>query len=304
MAQAIPMEWPHWAAEVVKGIGAHTVVACWNQIAASSLVFYYIRSRIIHQEDYVRNPAVFDSAYGVDGSTLDKRLDTHLNHANLRAARQDDDVSRTAGEPEFGVPFAEKYPESPFILLPTTKQLEAGETENPLAAEAVRLLDPEPDLVELPPLAEGSPVTVDPPLRLHRLDPALPLPRRAHPTDAGIDLYSAEDLTLDPGERALVGTGVAVALPAGTVGLVHPRSGLAAKKGLSIVNAPGTVDADYRGEVKVCLINLDRDTSVEITRGDRIAQLLVQAVSLCDVVEVDALDETERGASGHGSTGA
>jgi dUTP pyrophosphatase len=143
-------------------------------------------------------------------------------------------------------------------------------------------------------------------LRVHRLDPDLSLPRRAHPTDAGFDLCSAETLTLSPGERALVGTGLAVALPVGTVGLVHPRSGLAWKKGLSIVNAPGTVDADYRGEIKVCLINLDPRESVEIDRGDRIAQLLVQQVSLCDVVEVTDpadLGDTARGAGGHGSTG-
>jgi dUTP pyrophosphatase len=148
--------------------------------------------------------------------------------------------------------------------------------------------------------------TPDDPLRVHRLDPDLSLPRRAHPTDAGIDLCSAETLTLSPGERALVGTGLAVALPVGTVGLVHPRSGLAWKKGLSIVNAPGTVDADYRGEIKVCLINLDPRESVEIDRGDRIAQLLVQQVSLCDVVEVTDpadLGDTARGAGGHGSTG-
>lgn len=148
--------------------------------------------------------------------------------------------------------------------------------------------------------------TPDEPLRVHRLDAELPLPQRAHPTDAGIDLCSAETLTLDPGERALVGTGLAVALPVGTVGLVHPRSGLAWKKGLSIVNAPGTVDADYRGEIKVCLINLDPREPVEITRGDRIAQLLVQQVSLCDVVEVTGpveLGDTVRGTGGHGSTG-
>lgn len=143
-------------------------------------------------------------------------------------------------------------------------------------------------------------------LRITRLDPDLPLPRRAHPTDAGIDLHSAQDVTLAPGERALVATGIAVALPAGTVGLVHPRSGLAWKHGLSIVNAPGTVDADYRGEVKVCLINLDQSTPVQISRGDRIAQFLVQEVSLCDVVEVaeiDDLGQTGRGAGGYGSTG-
>lgn len=156
-------------------------------------------------------------------------------------------------------------------------------------------------------MTETPDTPLDDPLRVHRLDPGLPLPRRAHPTDAGIDLYSAQTLTLDPGERALVGTGLAVALPVGTVGLVHPRSGLAARSGVSIVNAPGTVDAGYRGEIKVCLINLDPREPVEITRGDRIAQLLVQQVSLCTVEEVAdlaGLGETVRGAGGHGSTGA
>jgi dUTP pyrophosphatase len=149
--------------------------------------------------------------------------------------------------------------------------------------------------------------SLDAPLRIARLDPDLPLPTRAHPSDAGIDLHSAEDLTLAPGERALVGTGVAVALPHGTVGLVHPRSGLAWKKGISIVNAPGTVDADYRGEVKVCLINLDPAVPATVSRGDRIAQFLVQEVSLCEVEEVADVAElggTVRGSGGYGSTGA
>ncbi|WP_196794458.1 dUTP diphosphatase [Corynebacterium timonense] len=140
-------------------------------------------------------------------------------------------------------------------------------------------------------------------VRIMRLDPDLPLPRRAHPGDAGADLYSAEDLTLQPGERALVGTGIALALPMGTVGLIHPRSGLAARHGLSIVNTPGTVDAQYRGEIKVCLVNTDRTTPIEITRGMRIAQLVVQRVELAEFEEVDALDATDRGAGGYGSTG-
>ncbi|WP_235840572.1 dUTP diphosphatase [Corynebacterium liangguodongii] len=140
-------------------------------------------------------------------------------------------------------------------------------------------------------------------LRVKRLDPAAIVPTRAHPDDAGADLYSVEELTLQPGQRALVGTGIAIALPAGTVGLIHPRSGLAARCGLSIVNTPGTVDAGYRGEIKVCLINTDVETPIEITRGMRIAQLVVQKVELCEVVEVDALDETERGSGGYGSTG-
>ena len=141
------------------------------------------------------------------------------------------------------------------------------------------------------------------PIPLKRLDPDLPLPQRAHRRDAGVDLHATEDLTIAPGERKLVGTGIALALPLGTVGLVHPRSGLAAKHGVTIVNTPGTIDADYRGEIKVCLLNTDRDTPFEVTRGMRIAQLVVQRVELPDFVEVDDLDETERGAGGYGSTG-
>ncbi|RDI44667.1 dUTP diphosphatase [Nocardia mexicana] len=142
-----------------------------------------------------------------------------------------------------------------------------------------------------------------PPIPLLRLDPGIPVPTRAHPGDAGVDLCTTEDVILEPRERVLVGTGVAVALPIGTVGLIHPRSGLAAKTGLSIVNTPGTVDAGYRGEIKVCLINHDPRTRIELRRGDRIAQLLVQRVELVDFVEVDRLDETARGAGGYGSSG-
>lgn len=142
-----------------------------------------------------------------------------------------------------------------------------------------------------------------PPIPLKRLDKELPLPKRAHTGDAGADLYSAETITLEPGQRALVGTGVALALPLGTVGLIHPRSGLAAKHGLSIVNTPGTVDAQYRGELKVCLVNTDRSEPFTVERGMRIAQLVVQRVELVDFVEVDALDETVRGEGGYGSTG-
>ena len=142
-----------------------------------------------------------------------------------------------------------------------------------------------------------------PPIPLKRLDKELPLPKRAHTGDAGADLYSAETITLEPGQRALVGTGVALALPLGTVGLIHPRSGLAAKHGLSIVNTPGTVDAQYRGELKVCLVNTDRSEPFTVERGMRIAQLVVQRVELVDFVEVEALDETVRGDGGYGSTG-
>ncbi|MGY1942140.1 dUTP diphosphatase [Nocardia asiatica] len=141
------------------------------------------------------------------------------------------------------------------------------------------------------------------PIPLLRLDPGIPVPTRAHAGDAGVDLCTTQDVILEPGERVLVGTGVAVALPVGTVGLIHPRSGLAAKAGLSVVNTPGTVDAGYRGEIKVCLINHDPRTPIELRRGDRIAQLLVQRVELVDFVEVDSLDETTRGAGGYGSSG-
>ncbi|MEJ5927119.1 dUTP diphosphatase [Corynebacterium sp. H128] len=140
-------------------------------------------------------------------------------------------------------------------------------------------------------------------IQIKRLDPGVPLPKRAHRGDAGADLHAASGATIAPGERVLIGTGIAIALPLGTVGLIHPRSGLAAKQGLSIVNTPGTVDADYRGEIKVCLINLDPTTPVVIERGDRIAQLVVQRVELVDFEEVDELDDTVRGAGGYGSTG-
>ncbi|WP_161927106.1 dUTP diphosphatase [Gordonia crocea] len=140
-------------------------------------------------------------------------------------------------------------------------------------------------------------------LRIVRLDKDLPLPARAHPGDAGVDLYSTTDAQLRPGRRQLVGTGVAIALPHGTVGLIHPRSGLAARAGLSIVNTPGTIDAGYRGEIKVCLINLDPEEPILIKRGDRIAQLLVQRVELPSLEEVDELDDTSRGAGGYGSSG-
>src|SRR5246500_2737922 len=141
-----------------------------------------------------------------------------------------------------------------------------------------------------------------------RLDPDLPLPSRAHDGDAGVDLYSAQDVELGPGERALVPTGIAVPSPFGMVGLIHPRSGLAARVGLSIVNSPGTIDAGYRGEIKVSLINLDPAAPIVVNRGDRIAQLLVQRVELVDLVEVTSFDEaglsdTTRGDGGHGSSG-
>lgn len=153
-------------------------------------------------------------------------------------------------------------------------------------------------------ISDGVPTT----LAVVRLDRDLPLPSRAHDGDAGVDLYSAQDVELAPGRRALVPTGIAVAIPRGMVGLIHPRSGLAARVGLSIVNSPGTVDAGYRGEIKVSLINLDPAAPIVIRRGDRIAQLLVQRVELPELVEVTSFDEagladTTRGDGGHGSSG-
>ena len=138
---------------------------------------------------------------------------------------------------------------------------------------------------------------------VQRLDPDLPLPSYAHPGDAGADLVTTVDLTLAPGERAMVPTGIAVALPPGFVALVHPRSGLAARHGLSIVNTPGTVDAGYRGEIKVMLINHDRREPIELRRGDRIAQLVIQRFERAAFVDVVALPESARGAGGYGSTG-
>ena len=134
------------------------------------------------------------------------------------------------------------------------------------------------------------------------------MPSRAHDGDAGIDLLSALDVELLPGHRALVPTGIAVGIPYGMVGLVHPRSGLAARVGLSIVNSPGTIDAGYRCEIKVALINLDIEESITVHRGDRIAQLLVQRVELPELIEVTSFDEaglagTARGDGGHGSSG-
>jgi dUTP pyrophosphatase len=147
-----------------------------------------------------------------------------------------------------------------------------------------------------------DPVTLSIPVT--RLDPGLPLPSYAHPGDAGADLRTTVDVVLAPGERALVPTGIALALPEGYVGLVHPRSGLAARHGLSIVNTPGTVDAGYRGEVKVLLVNLDPHEPVELRRGDRVAQLVVQRVEQAAFVEVDALPDSSRGTGGYGSTGS
>ncbi len=140
-------------------------------------------------------------------------------------------------------------------------------------------------------------------VQIRRLDPDLPLPAYAHPGDAGADLLAATDVELAPGERTLMPTGIALALPPGYVGLVHPRSGLAARLGVTVLNAPGTVDAGYRGEIFVNLVNHDRSQIVKIARGDRIAQLLVQRVERAVFHVVDELGGTARGSDGHGSTG-
>ncbi|GAA0370649.1 dUTP diphosphatase [Microbispora corallina] len=139
---------------------------------------------------------------------------------------------------------------------------------------------------------------------IHRLDPGLPLPSYAHPGDAGADLYAVEDVELLPGERVVVGTGVAIALPDGYAAFVHPRSGLAAAFGVTLVNAPGTVDAGYRGEIRVTLLNTDTKNAARLRRGDRIAQLVIQRVERAAFYEVDRLPGSVRGANGFGSTGA
>ncbi|MDP8978552.1 MAG: dUTP diphosphatase [Actinomycetota bacterium] len=150
----------------------------------------------------------------------------------------------------------------------------------------------------------GEPVPAGgPDLLVRRLDPDLPVPAYAHPGDAGLDLRARIDVSLAPGARAVVPTGVAVAVPDGHVGLVHPRSGLAARHGVGLVNAPGTVDAGYRGEVRVVLVNLDPREPVTLRRGDRIAQLVVQPVETVRVVEVERLPGTPRGEGGFGSSG-
>ncbi|WP_151526813.1 dUTP diphosphatase [Serinicoccus kebangsaanensis] len=141
------------------------------------------------------------------------------------------------------------------------------------------------------------------PVALRRLDPDLPVPTQARPGDAGVDLHAREELHLAPGERALVGTGVAIAVPEGYAAFVHPRSGLAARHGLTIVNAPGTVDSGYRGEILVNLLNTDPREGVDVQRGDRIAQLVLQQVARPVFTEVDDLGASARGDGGHGHTG-
>ncbi len=140
-------------------------------------------------------------------------------------------------------------------------------------------------------------------LNVKRLHDDVVLPSYAYSGDAGLDLRSYEDVELKPFERKLISTGLAVAIPDGYAGFVQPRSGLAAKLGLSIVNTPGLIDAHYRGELKVILINLDAESSVALKKGERIAQLVIQKVPVVELVEVDELDETDRGTGGFGSSG-
>ncbi|MGC1971796.1 MAG: dUTP diphosphatase [Pseudolabrys sp.] len=141
------------------------------------------------------------------------------------------------------------------------------------------------------------------PVAVQRLDRDLPLPSYAHPGDAGADLMTTVDLVLEPGERALVPTGIAIALPEGYEAQVRPRSGLAARHGLTVLNSPGTIDADYRGEIRVLLANLG-SAAVTITRGMRVAQMVIAPVVRADIVEVASLDNTKRGSGGFGSTGS
>ena len=138
---------------------------------------------------------------------------------------------------------------------------------------------------------------------ISRLDPGVPVPSYARPGDAGADLVTTSDVDIAPGERATVGTGVAIELPDGYAAFVHPRSGLAARVGLSVVNTPGTIDSGYRGEIRVCLINHDLREPIRLRRGDRIAQLVVQRVEHAVFQEVQELGGSARGAGGHGSTG-
>jgi dUTP pyrophosphatase len=138
---------------------------------------------------------------------------------------------------------------------------------------------------------------------VQRLDADLPLPSYAHPGDAGADLHTTVDVDLPPGERAVVPTGVAIALPEGYAAFVHPRSGLAARVGLALVNAPGTIDSGYRGEIKVIVVNLDPREALSLSRGDRIAQLVIQRVELADFAEVTELPQSVRAEGGFGSTG-
>jgi dUTP pyrophosphatase len=169
-------------------------------------------------------------------------------------------------------------------------------TEHPATVDTF----PDEAAALVPPAALGTPTLQ---VQLKMLDPDMEAPSYAHPGDAGADLRAREDVVLKPGERKLVPTGVAIALPDGFVALIHPRSGLATKHGLTIVNAPGTVDAGYRGEIAVTLLNTDATQSIELRRGDRIAQMVIQRVEYAQFVTVNELSGSVRGTGGFGSTG-
>lgn len=140
-------------------------------------------------------------------------------------------------------------------------------------------------------------------LKLKKLDDTVPTPAYAQPGDAGLDLYAAQDTSIDPGCREIISTGIAIAIPEGYAGFVQPRSGLAAREGLTIVNTPGLIDSGYRGELKVIALNTDLEHTIQIERGERIAQLVIQEVPVVTIDVVDELDATERGEGGFGSTG-
>lgn len=140
-------------------------------------------------------------------------------------------------------------------------------------------------------------------LKLKKLDDSIPTPAYAKPGDAGLDLYAAQDASIDPGYREIISTGIAIAIPEGYAGFVQPRSGLAAREGLTIVNTPGLIDSGYRGEIKVIALNTDLENTIQIERGERIAQLVIQEVPVVTIDVVDELDATERGEGGFGSTG-
>ena len=140
-------------------------------------------------------------------------------------------------------------------------------------------------------------------LRIRRIDPNLPVPTYAHDGDAGLDLYAASSATLAPGQRCLIPTGIAIELPEGYAGFVQPRSGRALREGLTLVNTPGLIDSHYRGEIQIIAVNLDTDASLTVSYGDKVAQLVVQRVEHCTLIELDELGATARGEGGFGSTG-
>jgi dUTP pyrophosphatase len=172
-------------------------------------------------------------------------------------------------------------------------------TDHPATVDTFPVAAPAAGLADSP-AVPGAPTLQ---VQLKMLDPDLEAPSYAHPGDAGADLRAREDVVLRPGERKLVPTGVAIALPDGFVALIHPRSGLATKHGLTIVNAPGTVDAGYRGEIAVTLLNTDAEQSIELRRGDRIAQMVIQRVEHAQFIPVSELSGSVRGTGGFGSTG-